>query len=284
MTNTLRLVILTLGGGLALAWPPSPKPTRPANTHELHNLYRIHARIWSGSSPDTEAAFLALRQMGVKTIISVDGANPHIQLAAKHGLRYVHLPIGYDGIPLTTQTQLSKAIAELPGPIYLHCHHGKHRGPTAAVTALVCLGEMTPEDALAWMHQAGTDRRYQGLYALPKTVRKMASFELHQTKAVFPAIAQTGDLTKQMVQVDSIWDQIRSPEATDESLRRNAVLLQEHFREAQRLPSVRDRGTEFLELFAAAEAAAKRLEAKPTRDEVRNSQAHCQRCHDQHRN
>jgi hypothetical protein len=34
-----------------------------------------------------------------QTIISVDGARPNVDAAKKEGLSYVHIPIGYNGVP-----------------------------------------------------------------------------------------------------------------------------------------------------------------------------------------
>ena len=35
----------------------------------------------------------------MKTIISVDGAKPDLKSARKQGIRNVHIPIGYTGVP-----------------------------------------------------------------------------------------------------------------------------------------------------------------------------------------
>jgi protein tyrosine phosphatase (PTP) superfamily phosphohydrolase (DUF442 family) len=95
----------------------------------LHNVYRITDKLMSGSSPDVDAGFKSLKELGVKTVISVDGAKPDIVHAHKYGLRYVHIPFGYDGIPRQQVLRLARAVRDLPGPIYIHCHHGVHRGP-----------------------------------------------------------------------------------------------------------------------------------------------------------
>src|SRR3712207_7739670 len=61
------------------------------------------------------------------TVISVDGARPDVELARKYGLRYVHLPIGYDDVTENEGRAIAKAITELPGPFYIHCHHGDRK-------------------------------------------------------------------------------------------------------------------------------------------------------------
>ena len=57
---------------------------------ELHNAHRVTEKVLSGAAPEGEAAFRKLRDLGVKTIISVDGAKPDVELARRYGLRYVH--------------------------------------------------------------------------------------------------------------------------------------------------------------------------------------------------
>jgi protein tyrosine/serine phosphatase len=52
--------------------------------------------------------------------------------------------------------ELAKADRELAGPIYLHCHHGKHRSPAAAVVACVTAGLILPHAALPILRTAGT--------------------------------------------------------------------------------------------------------------------------------
>jgi hypothetical protein len=67
-------------------------------SQHLPNLVRVHEKVISGGLPEGDAAFQELAALGVKTIISVDGMTPDVGMAAKHGLRYVHLPHGYDGM------------------------------------------------------------------------------------------------------------------------------------------------------------------------------------------
>ena len=269
MTARLLLLCTALAIGLATADAPS----RPIKG--LHNLRRLTPRVLSGSSPDGADGFASLSRLGVRTVLSVDGATPEVELAARHGLRYVHLPVGYDGVPPAQLARITKALRDLPGPIYVHCHHGKHRGPAAAASALVCLGELTPDDAVRAMRDAGTDPRYAGLVGLPRTLRPLNVTDLDRVPSDFPAKASTADLTQLMVRIDATWDRLKThPDAHD------AVTLQEHYREARRLPEVARRGDAFVALFAQAEAAANRLEATPDRADVRAaSQRLCTQCH-----
>ena len=270
MTARLLILCAALAGGLVVAESPS----RPVKG--LHNVLRLTPRVLSGSSPDGADGFASLRRLGVRTVLSVDGATPEVELAARHGLRYVHLPVGYDGVPPAQLLRLTKALRDLPGPVYVHCHHGKHRGPAAVAAALVGLGEMTPGDAVAGMKRAGTDPRYRGLIDLPVTLRRPSLADLAAAPADFPARTETADLTRLMVRIDETWDRLKSGRDPGHE----AVLLQEHYREAARLAGAKRRGEAFVTLFAVAAADAKRLEAAPAKPEyVAASQKLCTQCH-----
>ena len=159
--------------------------------------------------------------------------------------------------------------------MYVHCHHGKHRGPAAAAAALVGLGEMTPDDAVEGMKRAGTDPRYRGLIDLPFTLHRPSLADLADTPTDFPARTETADLTQVMVRSDETWDRLKSGRNPGHE----AVLLQEHYREAARLAGSKRRGEAFVRLFAEAEAAAERLEAPPQPKSLAAAQKLCTQCH-----
>src|SRR5207237_1872933 len=128
------------------------------------------------------------------------GARPDVALARQYGLRYVHLPIGYDGVSPAQALRLAKAVYELPKPIYIHCHHGKHRGPAAAAIAHLCLDERCSVDTvLAEMRRAGTDPHYRGLYAAPTTFHRPTREELARVPTAFPEVARVAPLAELMV-------------------------------------------------------------------------------------
>lgn len=57
------------------------KAVAAADEHAgLHNVMRLSDRIFSGSQPDGEQGFQSLAEMGVKTVVNVDGARPQIEL------------------------------------------------------------------------------------------------------------------------------------------------------------------------------------------------------------
>src|SRR5262245_9667583 len=86
---------------------PAAAPER-LDIRGTENSFRVSPRIYSGGEPRGAEAFAALKKLGVKTVISVDGAAPDVEAARKVGIRYVHLPIGYDGIPREQSVRIIK--------------------------------------------------------------------------------------------------------------------------------------------------------------------------------
>ncbi|HKB04676.1 MAG TPA: cytochrome c [Gemmataceae bacterium] len=261
--------------------PPSGDGGRPAGHPTempgLHNLLRMRDDLWSGSSPEGDDGFRSLRELGIRTIVSVDGATPEVNRARACGLRYVHLPLGYGGVTRDQAVRLAKAAADLPGPLYVHCHHGKHRGPTAA--ALMCRSRMdgwSADEAHAFLITAGTDPRYEGLYAALREFRPPSAEELAGVKVEFPEVAEIGGLAARMVEVQDTWDQLK--QAPFEARATLAVQLVEHYREAARLPEVRARPNTFQTLRAEAECGAHELESAIRSGDITRSAAAADRC------
>ncbi|MBX7106465.1 MAG: hypothetical protein K1X57_20485 [Gemmataceae bacterium] len=268
----------------------------------LHNLFRVSDRIFSGSSPEGETGFDSLRQLGVRTIVSVDGARPDVELATRLGMEYVHLPIGYDGISRSRVLELAKLAAARPGPFYVHCHHGLHRGPVAVAVMRLCDDRAwTVTTAELWLQKAGTSPQYPGLIHTPRTLRRPAPEELAAVPDNFPATSMDNDLAAVMVEVDAIWDRLKlvksagwaaPPSRPDIDPPHEALQLVEQYREAARLPSAGKHGPTMTRLLADAESATRQLEAelrgKPVVAEkaaaaFTRAAAQCATCHNQFR-
>jgi protein tyrosine phosphatase (PTP) superfamily phosphohydrolase (DUF442 family) len=142
-------------------------PVEPLNFEGLLNVFHLSGQIISGSEPNGDAAFAKLVEMGVRTIVSVDGKAPEAERAAALGMRYVHIPIQYSDISTDEMLRLSKTFRELDGPFYVHCFHGRHRGPAGAEVGRLVLDGIARNEAIAEMRQyCGTSKKYEGLYRL----------------------------------------------------------------------------------------------------------------------
>lgn len=214
--------------------PPSGKLPEPAVENGPENLIQVAPQLYSGAEPHTRDQFSALQKLGVKTIISVDGALPDTQLAHEFGMRYVHVPIGYDTIPGKAVGQLDKAVKELPGPFFVHCHHGKHRGPAAAAICGRAAGWIDDKAALNLLEQAKTGKNYKGLW---ESVRRFTPPEA-RSKEPLVEQAEVDALAVVMARLSRRFEELSSKPAKTEERRHLATLLQEDFVECARLQKV----------------------------------------------
>ena len=244
------------------------QPERLATRH-LPNAIRLHEKVISGGQPEGEAGFRELKGLGIRTIISVDGARPDVEAARKLGLKYVHLPHGYDGIPEVRARELAKAVRDLEGPIYIHCHHGHHRSPAAAAVACVSAGFIEPSAALGVLQAAGTSQNYRGLYQSAGAARKLDDALLDALQAEFPEVAKLPPLAEAMVAIERTHDHLKAiaaagwktPAASpDLDPPHEALLLREHFTELLRDEHVRNQPEKFRALIADSERDAGQLE------------------------
>jgi protein tyrosine phosphatase (PTP) superfamily phosphohydrolase (DUF442 family) len=273
----VSIVLLALAAGAAIAASDQPAAKRnpqPAvleklPTKHLSNALEVHPKVISGGQPEGEAGFAELQGLGIKTIISVDGAKPNVELARKFGLRYVHLPHGYDGISAERVAELAKAVRDLPGPIYIHCHHGMHRSPAAASAACVGAGLIDPKDARQVLVVAGTSESYRGLYQTAQNTRRIDDKLLDGLKAEFPAVAKLPPIAQAMVGVEHAsdhlklfaankWQRIKDRPALEPD--HEALILREHFTELLRTKEILSKPERFQELMKEGEAAATDLE------------------------
>ena len=249
--------------------PGIAKPDKLSDPGGIENCFQISPNLWIGSQPEGSHGFQTLTELGIQTIVSVDGAMPDVE--TYRGQRYIHLPIGYDGITRQQQLAIAAIIAnpETYGNVYLHCHHGKHRGPAAAAAALRCIDpQFTAERAEAFLKQAGTDLRYAGLN---RDVREAGPATEAERSLTFHYTNRTpvGGLVEQMVAIDSTLDRIRAcekagwmtpPEHPDVKLAHEVLQLVEHYRELARLPSLP--GGEFAKYLKEADTASVDMEIK----------------------
>lgn len=298
-----RFVACLLIAGVAMP-ASAADPGQPVATQVLHNVFKLDAELYSGNAPEDEAGFRELARLGIKTIVTVDGTKPNVALAHQFGMRYVHLPFGYDGLPQKRGVELAKAVqvAEANGAVYLHCHHGKHRAPTAAAVVCEALDGWSKEKAIDFLHQAGTAPDYAGLYRDVRAFRPPAAADLADMRADFPEIAKTPPMVDTMVAIDQHCDALKAAQKTGWSTMpghpgqapaQTAVLMWELFRELARDPETKQRGDDYLAKLAAGEKAADALRTvladatqdAPARDAAfQHMTEACTVCHKAHRN
>jgi protein tyrosine phosphatase (PTP) superfamily phosphohydrolase (DUF442 family) len=244
------------------------KPAK-IDSKALPNAYHLTDKVISGGQPQGEPAFKELKDLGVKTVISVDGAKPNVPLAKKYGLRYVHLPHGYDGIPDERLLELTKAVHDLPGPIYIHCHHGKHRSPAAAAAVCVAAGYLSTDEGMAVLEAAGTSKGSRGLYQTVQEAQPIDEKALEAVKVEFRETVDVPPLADVMIGIEHTHDHLKTvatagwrptEEHADIDPPHEALLLREHYTELLRTDDVKGRPAEFQKLLRESEVNAQRLE------------------------
>lgn len=218
VVGSAALVACSSGGGGRAGprvEPPLMGERAPRSYAGLHNVVAYHPEVFSGGAPEGGEGFETLARMGIRTVISVDGAAPEVAEAKKHGLRYIHLPIGYNGFEDSRGEELARATRDAlgAGPVYIHCHHGKHRSAGAAAAVAVSLGWMSPDEAVARMKVSGTAPAYKGLYECAAEASVMSAAELDAVKADFPEVCKPEGMVDAMVRMDEAMEYLKAIEA-----------------------------------------------------------------------
>lgn len=248
---------------------PSPAADTPLDLPGIHNLVAFAEGVYSGAVPEGDEGFESLAALGVRTVISVDGAQPDVEAARKHGLRYVHLPIGYDGVSQTRTLELARALRDLPGPHYIHCHHGKHRSAAAAGAAVVTLGKTDARTATERMKISGTSPHYDGLYACVADATPVAPSIIDSASHEFPERAATPGIVQAMVEIDEITEHLKATEKAgwqppadhpDLVPLKEAARLVDLFRHSAGDPTLEAETQELRDWLARAAEEAKSLE------------------------
>lgn len=168
----------------------------------VENLRVAAPGLFVGGAPAGEADWAELARLGVRTVVGVDGLAPDRDAAAAHAIRVVHVPLAYDGIDERSAAMLSRVARDAELPLYVYCHHGRHRGPAAAAIVGRAAGLLDADGATRLLHDAGTSPAYPGLW------RDVAAFVPPSPDADLPALVERADaspLAIAMAQLDRAW-------------------------------------------------------------------------------
>lgn len=185
--------------------------------------------VYVGALPD-DATWRALRRLGVLTAVGVDGLPPDEMTARRHGIRVVHIPIGYDGIDAPAMGQLAAVAQKCDRPIYVYCHHGRYRGPAAAAVICRAAGLIDKRGADALRNRFSDGTQHSALWG------DALRFDPPPADAELPTLVERGVIPPfrlAMSQLDRAWSQRLT--ATDPDLRRESQrLVLEYLNESKR--------------------------------------------------
>jgi protein tyrosine phosphatase (PTP) superfamily phosphohydrolase (DUF442 family)/cytochrome c553 len=288
--------------GMRVKLPKVPPQEDPG----LHNVYRLSDTIVSGSEPHGEEAFKKLKAMGIRTVLSVDGKVPDEELAEKYGMTYVHVPIQYKGISDEEIAKIAKTFREKQAPFYVHCFHGKHRGPAAAEIGRIALDGIPRDQALAEMRQwCGTSETYEGLYLTIAQANIPTAAATRSLAFNFPVAHPIEGFRAAMIDISRNDDNLKflakrkwqpDPEHPDVVALEEATQLAKTFERSAKLDDVAAKPPDFQKWYADSVAASAELRdalaalkaGKGTTDAADASYkkltAACNACHDVYRN
>ena len=191
---------------LALLLGVTPVEDSKAGAPLANGAVELAPGVWSGRAPDAELSLDDLAALGFRAVLSVDGLASAPEGNGPAGVTLAHVPLGYDGIHGDERLRIAKAVRDLPRPLYVHCHHGIHRGPAAAAFGLIAIGELNNEQGVRILEAAGT--AYAGL---TRAVEIAGAFEPESIDGtpMPPPVAEVGGMQASMAEIDRVWAHIR---------------------------------------------------------------------------
>lgn len=275
------MILACLTSATLLAVPPRHRSSADS---PIANYRRLSDKVHCGSEPTTAAQFRHLAKLGIRHIVSVDGKQPDKDEAANSGMSYVHIPFGYDDVPKEAAESITHVMRQLEGPVFFHCHHGRHRGPAAAAIACRVEGSATREESIRILEDSGTSEDYAGLwkavreFKIPKAGRSLP--ELKSARPVQPLARSMAGIARHLEAFES---------QDDKRKQQAAILVYEGLKESHRLLP-EDRPNEFREWMASSRDIARRLYqgAKANGESVAQDlqllRKSCTNCHAAYRN
>ncbi|MEM7474998.1 MAG: hypothetical protein AAF483_08395 [Planctomycetota bacterium] len=264
---SLRSFVVSLGGiilcmfGVVFLKAEEDESNTPANlTSVVKSLglkdVDLPNQVFFGGEPAKKEHFVALQSLGVKTIVSVDGLPPNLELAQEFGMEYVHIPLKYSGVTRNQTLALARVFMESNDALYVHCHLGKHRAPAAVAAMLRACNEIDQEESLALLKNAGTKRSYAGLW---HDVRTAKLLEDDEELPELRQIQEVDDLAKTMASFVKHMDGMRAKTRSNQARAYSALLLQDGMKELVRSEKLAgNTDPDYMELLTGA---AERLES-----------------------
>lgn len=290
-TLSLHLLSVAFVFGSLLASGSEDDASPPSNS--LPKVFQmVNERLAYGSEPRGKGDLQGLYDKGIRVVVSVDAARPLVEEAESLGMRIIHLPTPYSGFDVGTMGSFKRISMEVNEPIYVHCHHGKHRGPTAAAILAMYRGDFRNDKAIQLMKDAGTSPEYKGLW---KTVEDFSSLKLTDPLPRLFKEQPADHVVEQMLIADESLDFILNylaegrPSEIAKDIPNHIVLLRESMVESRRFSDPKD--TDLMNHYSQTDLLVRILEkekdhsnSKAFEAATHNLGKSCKDCHQQHRN
>ena len=176
---------------------------------------------------------------------------------------------GVGGITEDEVMQIAKSFRELEAPFYVHCFHGRHRGPAAAAIGRVALDGLERGVAIAEMRQwCSTAAKYEGLYSTVATATIPSAEQTAAYDFDFAPARHAVGMREGMIVMTRVWDEVKLVEANgwqpdeehpDIDPLRSATIFAQLLRACDEAERPRGAGEDFEEMMAAGLDGADRL-------------------------
>jgi uncharacterized protein (TIGR01244 family) len=102
---------------------------------------RISDKVTVGKVPPSDEDLKGLASEGFAAVVNLRRAGEPNQpltpeeegeAAARHGLRYTHIPVDGTNIDEATIQRFKDEVAQLPGPVFVHCASGRRAEAVAS--------------------------------------------------------------------------------------------------------------------------------------------------------
>ena len=206
-------------------------PNPPIASTKLQ-FHQLTPELLVGPRPSQEQ-IKELAALGIKKVISVDALPPASGLL-EESIQVRHLPLGYRDLPKTLQLRLARELSIAPVKTYIHCHHGQHRGPAAALVALRALGQLDQAEAKSWLDRCGVG--YQGLRQAVQDAQPESPQNIQAAMPLEEAVA-TRSLSRLMAEIDQVWDRLKKVPSPDDPIKRTQKEDAAHLLDLFRLSS-----------------------------------------------
>lgn len=169
---------VSLVAGCASATPELADSTVGSKDYEVvgdlpgvARVVRLAEDAYRGAEPEGEEGMRSLRKLGIRTILSVDVSDEERTLAQRYGIAYHEVPLGYKGWSDEQAAEILRVLRTAEGPVYMHCHHGKHRAGSAAAIYRIGIQTWGNDRAERELAELGCSKRYVGIYESVRTWR-----------------------------------------------------------------------------------------------------------------